>query len=127
MRKFVWFDAHEHINNVKNTVVANAMISNVEEVVQKCWYTHYLLIAAGVDLIACVTYAVVLNWYSILPILLLFPAILVTTTCRQNKFLKLLKIRQDAEDSWVEIMDEAMDNWSVILHIQLIIVMISEE
>jgi hypothetical protein len=87
------------------------LISNVEEVTQCAWYTHYFFFAAIFDLVCNTAYAIYLNWLAVLPILLLGPFMVVVIRWRQPEHLRRLQIRQDAEDSWIEIMDEAMDNW----------------
>jgi len=114
MRKYLWFSEKEHVNAIKNSVVANALISNVEEVVQCCWFTHYLLIAAIFDLLCNTAYAIYLDWHAVLPIVIMGPFIALTLKLRGKKLKQLVQIRQGAEDSWIEIMDEAMDNWRLI-------------
>jgi ABC-type multidrug transport system fused ATPase/permease subunit len=114
LRKYLWFSQNTHVNEIGDTQVVNAMLNQVEELVQNGWFAHYKFIAANFDLLASMVLVFTLDWRAILPILVLLPFATVVFMCRTKPLLRLLGKRVEAERAWLSIVDDCMDNWPLI-------------
>jgi hypothetical protein len=111
MRKYVWFSENTHNNDIGDMTVVNAMVNQVEELVMKGWYCSSLFIAASFDLLCSSILVYVMGWKALVPLAILFPAMIFLFQSRSPKFVKLLQVRVQRERAWLNIMDDAMDNW----------------
>ena len=80
----------------------------------KGWYASSQLISSAFDLFASSILVYFLGWYALIPLAALLPWSLFIFNCRSPKFVKLLQNRVQLERAWLEIMDDAMDNWPLV-------------
>jgi len=114
MRKYVWFSESTHNNKIGDMTVVNCMVNQVEELVIKGWYGSSLFIAAVFDLVCSSILVYFMGWKALVPLAILFPAVLIIFQCRSPVLVRLLQTRVKRERAWLSLMDDAMDNWPLV-------------
>ena len=110
VRKFVWISESVH-QQLRHSTFLDATVTSVDTVAGQCLVGCYTLITGVVDLAVQLVFALLIDWHAVLPLAMVFPFIMLVIWCSQSALLQLPVIQQQAEDRWLEKLNETLENW----------------
>jgi ABC-type multidrug transport system fused ATPase/permease subunit len=110
LRKFVWINESVH-QQLRHSTFLDATMTSVGTATSQCWASFYSLVAGSVDLTVQLIFAMLIDWHAVLPLAVVFPFIVLVIWCSQSLLLQLPVIQQQAEDRYLEKLNETLENW----------------
>ena len=113
LQKILWLDEETRLA-FSDMQLTNTVMNEVEEAVANGWWQLFLFIGAASAMLISIITALVLEPFSLVPVVCALPFTLWALKARQGTNMRYIQERQDAEDSWLAEFSDAIGNWRVI-------------